>query len=378
VGAVARPAGPDERRPLHFTLAIDCSGSMAQAGGLARIQIGLNTLISHLRPDDRVAVVAFGDRAQVVLPATPGTDADRLVAAINSLTPAGSTNCAVGLALAYQLAAESADPGAENRVILATDGATLAGDGAPAVLERITAYKARGITLLVVGCGAEHYQMQPLTELANKGDGQHIFLGSDDEARQVFSTTLLPERLSVLARDAKVQVTWNPARVSHFRLIGYEKRRLAHQDFRNDAVDAGEISHDTQVTALYEVLLVDGATGPLGTAAVRYFDTRLRQVRELPCPMPGSVLKPVASDRLRLLACAAEFAELMQQGWWSNVHCSTPERIIAELGRCSGPAATELADLVRRATAVQFGRAIDMQKNTQWPGYGSQQPGYGR
>jgi Ca-activated chloride channel family protein len=353
IGAVARPAADNERRPLHLTLAVDCSGSMAQEGGLTRIQIGLTELISHLRAEDRLALVAFGDQGRVVLTATSGAEHERLLRAVHSLTTGGATNCTDGLSLAYQLAAETIDPSAESRVVLCTDGGTLAGDGAAAVVERISAYRQRGISLLVLGCGGTAYQAGPLQELANKGGGQHVFLASDEAAKDAFAGRLLPQRLSMLAKDAKVQVTWNPQRVSHFRLIGYEERRLAHQDFRNDAVVAGQLSQDTQVTALYEVLLVEGASGPLGTAAVRYFDTRMQQVRELSCPMTGSVLASQASPRLRLLACAAEFAEYLQRGWWSNVHASSTERIMTELKRCPLPMARDLESLVTRAHTLE-------------------------
>ena len=132
-----------------------------------------------------------------------------------------------------------------------------------------------------------------------------------------------------------------------FTGIGYDQRRLATKDFRNNAVDAGELSQDTQVTALFEVLLVDGGTGQLGTAAVRYHDTRRQQVRELACPLPGSILASQPSDRLRLLACAAATAEWLQRGWWSNVHLITPTEIATQLGRCPQSIAAELKAMIR-------------------------------
>ena len=344
IGAVAKPARADERRPLALTLAVDCSGSMAQPGALARVKLGLQIMTRHLRADDRVAIVAFGDQARVVLPSTPGNDQRALLAALDGLTTGGATNASEGLTLAYQMAAETAASGVESRVLLATDGGTVA--RADELLHRVTAFKDRGITLVVVGCG-ETYHAGPLQELATKGDGQHYFIGSDDEAQKLFSTTLLPDHIAVLAKDAKLQVTWNPQRVSHARLIGYDQRRLATKDFRNNAVDAGELSQDTQVTALFEVLLVDGGTGQLGTAAVRYHDTRRQQVRELACPLPGSILASQPSDRLRLLACAAATAEWLQRGWWSNVHLITPAEIATQLGRCPQPIAAELKAMIR-------------------------------
>jgi Ca-activated chloride channel family protein len=280
----------------------------------------------------------------VILPATPGNDRAALANALANLATGGATNAAEGLGLAYQLAAETAAPGVESRVLLATDGGTVA--GADDLLRRVTAFKDRGITLVVVGTGAT-YRAGPLQELASKGDGQHFYVGSDADAEALFTGRLLPDRLALLAKDAKLQVTWNPQRVSHARLIGYDQRRLAAKDFRNDAVDAGELSQDTQVTALFEVLLVDGGTGPLGTAAVRYQDMRRGQVRELACPLPGTILQSQPSDRLRLLACAAATAEWLQRGWWSNVHLITPQEIAAQLARCPQPIADDLRAMVR-------------------------------
>ncbi len=344
IGAVAKPAAADERKPLALTLAIDCSGSMAQAGGLDRIQRGLLAFVEHLRAEDRVAIVAFGDQARVVLPATPGNDRVALMNALANLATGGATNAAEGLGLAYQLAAETAAVGVESRVLLATDGGTVA--GADDLLRRVTAFKDRGITLVVVGTGAT-YRAGPLQDLATKGDGQHFYVGSDADAEALFTGKLLPDRLAVLAKDAKLQVTWNPQRVSHARLIGYDQRRLAAKDFRDNTVDAGELSQDTQVTALFEVLLVDGGAGPLGTAAVRYKDMRRDQVRELACPLPGTILTSQPSERLRLLACAAATAEWLQRGWWSNVHLISPQEIAAQLARCPQPIAAELREMVK-------------------------------
>jgi len=334
VGAVARPAGAEERRPLALTVAIDCSGSMAQPGGLDRVRVGLHELLLRLNDDDSLAVVAFGDRARVVLPATPGSERERIAAAIAAIQTGGSTNAGEGLNLAYQLAAETAQPGRESRVMLATDGATLAGDGASPVLERIAAYRARGITLVVVGCGGQQYQGAALDALAAKGDGQHVYVGSDDEARALFRDKLVPARLGVLARDAKVQVIWNPQRVTHARLIGFETRRLEDRDFRNDAIDAGELSQDSQATALFEVVLADGGSGALGTAAVRYLDTRLGTVREITCPLPGSLVKNRPSQRLRLLACSATLADLLSRSWWANQRCATYAGLLDYLSHC--------------------------------------------
>jgi len=323
LGAVARTVSPGERRPLYVTLAIDRSGSMAGAAGIDRVRAGLAELVPHLTADDRVSIVAFADRAELVLAATPGNQTQTILAALEHIETAGGTNAIEGLSLAYQIAAEDAAPGIESRVFLATDGAALAGDGAAIILERIAAQRQRGITLLVMGCGGAHSQDATLNLLATRGDGQYVYAGSDDAARALFRDRLLPERLSILARDAKLQVHWNPERISHARLIGFEQRRLDNDDFRNDLVDAGEIGHDTQVTALFEVIYTESGSGPLGNAVIRFRDTRVDAMQELNCPLPGSLLTNTASPRLRLQASAAQLAELLARSWWANQRMAT-------------------------------------------------------
>jgi Ca-activated chloride channel family protein len=305
VGVVGRIPEAGERRPLHLVVALDGSGSMAAPGAMDRARVALDGLAARLGPDDRIAVVAFAGRGRVVQTAIPGGDPARLAAAFDAVRPGGSTNTAEGVALAVQVARELAAPGAELRVLLATDGAAIAGAEAAAAGERLAALAAVGgsLTLLTVGEAAP--DPRALEALVRSGDGQHIHLGDDQAARAAVEGSLLPQRLATLARDAKAQVTWNPERVTHARLIGYERRRLAHTDFRNDAVDAGEIAAATTVTALFEVVLAEGGTGPLGTAAVRYLDTRRQAVRELACPMPGSRWANARPTPFRTIAAAA-------------------------------------------------------------------------
>ena len=323
LGVVTRAPLPDERRPLDLVVAVDCSGSMARPGSLDRIQLALHELAAQLHPDDQLTIVRFSDQAAVALPTTAGDQLPRIDAAISALRCGGSTNGAEGLLLAYQLIAEHHQGGIEHRVLFATDGATLQGPAAGRLWQRLAGYQADGIALMVVGCGGDDRQQRALQDLADHAHGQHVYLASDDQARQLAHGPLLPEHLQILARDAKVQVTWNPQRVASARLIGYEQRRLHDADFRHDDVAAGELSHEVQVTALFEIVLTPGATGPLGQAAVRCFDTRWQEIREQAFPLPGSLLAPVASPRLELCACAAQLAELLQQGWWSNVRCAT-------------------------------------------------------
>ncbi|MCK6490342.1 MAG: von Willebrand factor type A domain-containing protein [Planctomycetes bacterium] len=352
VGVVGRAPAAGERRALHLVVAVDASGSMAAPGALERARRAFAGLVPRLGRDDRVAVVAFGERARVVQPAIAGDQHQAILAALAGIVPAGATNTAEGLALACQVGRELAAPGCELRVALVTDGAALAGPDEAAARERVAGLKAAGGSLLILGVGERAADGRALDELARAGDGQQVYLGSDDEAEQAAGGVLLPERLAMLARDAKAQVTWNPERVTHARLVGYERRRLDHAAFRDDRVDAGEIAAATTVTALFEVVLAEGGSGPLGTAAVRYYDTRLEAVRELACPLPGAILAPAASARLRTLACAAELAEQLRGSWWANVR---PTRFRAIAAACDGlpPPADRIAAMAVQAERLR-------------------------
>ncbi len=348
IGVVSRPAASDERIPLDLVVALDASGSMGRPGGLARARAGLDALMPQLDARDRVAVVAFGDVARVVQPALAGNHQAQLASALDQVRPAGSTNLADGLSLACQVASELATPGRSCRVLLITDGAALAGDSAQAAEAAVARWRGRGVSLLIVGCADETYDGTALERLAQRGDGEHQVATSDEAARALFTGRLLPSRLAILARDAKAQVTWNPERVTYARLIGFEHRRLAAEQFRDDSVDAGELAQDAHATALFEVVLSDHGSGPLGTAAVRYHDTRLNRVVELTRPLPGGLVTATASPRLRLLACAAELGETMQCGWWRNVRGLADGRIAAELARLDLPFARILERMERR------------------------------
>jgi Ca-activated chloride channel family protein len=237
-------------------------------------------------------------------------------------------------------------------VLLATDGAALAGDAAPAAEAAVARWRGLGVSLLVVGCADEQYDGAALERLAQQGDGEHLVAASDQQARELFSGRLLPARLAILARDAKAQVTWNPERVAHARLIGFEQRRLSHEQFRDNTVDAGELAQDAQATALFEIVLHDRGSGQLGTAAVRYHDTRLDRVVELSRQLPGGLVAATASPRLRLFACAAELGEQMQAGWWRNVR-GPSDRLATELARLDAPFAQVLAGMERRYSDLE-------------------------
>jgi len=239
--------------PLNLVFLIDTSGSMAGPDRLPLAQQSLNLLIDQLRPQDRVAMVAYAGSAGAVLAPTDGRQKLKMRCALGALHSGGSTAGGQGLALAYALARENFDPKAVNRVILVTDGDFNVGVADPAKLKDFVSDKRKsGVYLSVYGYGRGNYNDTMMQALAQNGNGTAAYVDSLQEARKLFRTDFT-KSLFPIADDVKVQIEFNPAQVSEYRLIGYETRLLNREDFNNDQVDAGEVGAGASVTALYEI-----------------------------------------------------------------------------------------------------------------------------
>ncbi|MFN0057504.1 MAG: von Willebrand factor type A domain-containing protein [Planctomycetota bacterium] len=365
VSVKARELDPGERSRTHLTFVIDTSGSMALEGRLARVVESLTKLLGALAPDDQVALVAYGSHAYLALPLTPARERVRILGAVSSLRPRGETNIEAGLDLAYRIADESSNERVLSRVVLCSDGvATSGAREAEQLLAKVRVYAERGIYLTVVGIGMRRYNDNFLEQLANRGNGNYAFVDSAAEAERVFVQNL-PATLEVLARDAKIQVEFNPDVVSHYRLLGYENRDIKDADFRNDAVDAGEVGPGSLVTAYYEIVRRSGALGALGTVRVRYHSTAAERVEELAFPMqPGVLATSLAAADPDFLfgACVAEFAELLRDNYWARG--GSYGQLLAVMRRLddqSAPLAErqELEDLVRRAQQLTIIKMLE-------------------
>lgn len=239
--------------PLNLVFLIDTSGSMESADRLPLARKAMNVLIDQLRPQDRVAMVAYAGSAGAVLAPTDGRQKLMMRCALTVLSAGGSTAGGQGLALAYDLAQQNFDPSAINRVVLLTDGDFNVGLSDPARLEDFVAEKRKsGIYLSVYGFGRGNYNDQMMQTLAQNGNGTAAYIDTLAEARRLFLRNL-PASMFPIAQDVKIQVEFNPAQVSEYRLIGYETRLLNREDFNNDQVDAGEVGSGASVTALYEI-----------------------------------------------------------------------------------------------------------------------------
>ena len=263
-----------------LTFVIDVSGSMDMENRLELVKHALTLLVEQLRPGDKVAIVVYGSRARTVLSHTGIEGRGEILAAIHSLTPEGVTNAEEGLRLGYKLALQNARVGSINRVILCSDGVANVGETGPdAILRKIRSHVQEGIMLTTVGFGMGNYNDVLMEQLANNGNGNYAYVDTLKEAKRVFVENLTGT-LQLIAKDAKVQVDFNPQVVSRFRLLGYENRRLDHEDFRDDKADGGEIGSGHSVTALYEIKLHEGTTGQLATVFIRHEDPDTRRISE--------------------------------------------------------------------------------------------------
>ncbi|WP_409475090.1 vWA domain-containing protein [Streptomyces sp. HC307] len=318
VGLATRSAEQaGERPPAALTFVIDISGSMAEPGRLDLARQSLSVMTDRLRDDDSVAIVTFSDEAETVLPMTR-LDGRRgeIHEAIDSLEPTDSTNLGAGVETGYATAVEGLREGATNRVVLVSDALANTGDTDPdAILEQIaTERREHGITLFGVGVGSD-YGDALMERLADRGDGHTVYVSNTEDAREVFCEQL-PQNIELTARDAKAQVAFDPETVAEFRLVGYDNRHVADDDFRDDRVDGGEVGPGHTVTALYAVRTEPGADGHLATATVRWLDPDTRAPHEESGALEAGALDDSvwsAGRGLQVTATAAYFADALRR-----------------------------------------------------------------
>jgi Ca-activated chloride channel family protein len=274
VALQAKKVANEERPNSNLVFLIDVSGSMADANKLPLVKRTLGLLTAQLREQDRVAIVVYAGASGCVLPSTSGVQKDQILASISELQSGGSTNGGQGIELAYKIAKENFIPGGVNRVILCTDGDFNVGvTGTDALVSMMQEKAKSNIFLTCLGYGIGNYNDSMMEQISDKGNGVYAMVDSETEARRVM-TEQLSGTLMTVAKDVKIQVEFNPAKVHSYRLIGYENRRLAAADFNNDKKDAGEIGAGHRVTALYEIVPVGQEDGiPGAVDELRYSKT---------------------------------------------------------------------------------------------------------
>ena len=256
IGLQARRIKVENLPPSNFVFLLDVSGSMMPSNKLPLVQSAMRLLVNQLRAKDRVAMVVYAGSAGLVLPSTPGDQKSKILDAIERLEAGGSTAGGEGIRRAYDEAVANFIRGGNNRVILATDGDFNIGPSSDAEMVQLIEEKRRtGVFLTVLGVGEGNLQAAKMEKLADKGNGNYAYLDNLGEAQKVLVHEL-GGTLYTVAKDVKIQVEWNPARVRAYRLIGYENRLLRNEDFADDKKDAGEVGSGHSVTALYEVVPV--------------------------------------------------------------------------------------------------------------------------
>jgi Ca-activated chloride channel family protein len=356
VGVQAEEVANADRPPASLTFVVDTSGSMDRQNRLELVKAALQRLVIELSSDDSVALVTYADNAQVLLPPTSVAEESVILDAINGLRTTGSTNLEAGLQTGYDLANESFEPGGINRVVLASDGVANVGLVDPdGLVSLIRGDADRGIQLVTVGVGMGNFNDVTMEQLADDGDGFYAYVDTQAEAERLFSDDLVSTLLTV-AIDGKIQVEFDPATVEQFRLIGFENRAVLDEDFRNDAVDAGELGAGHQVTALYELVLQPGVSAGdgLGTVQLRWEDPEEGAVRESRLEVSGAVLEDEwleTDDDFRLAVTVASLAELLRQSPYVG---DLTLGQVAEEAEALSPgtgAIAELADLARQIEA---------------------------
>jgi Ca-activated chloride channel family protein len=322
VGLKGKEIAVSERKPANLTFVVDVSGSMQRENRLELVKRSLFYLLDQMNNRDRVALVVYGTNARVALPSTSLRNRKDIEDAIVGLEPEGSTNAEAGLREGYGLANENFDARANNRIILCTDGVANVGlTDADAILDTIGRSARRGIALTAIGVGMGNYNDVLMEQLADRGDGNHYYVDRIEEARRVFVENLTGT-LQTIAKDAKIQVEFVSDAVRRYRLLGYENRDVADQDFRNNKVDAGEVGAGHEVTALFEMKMDRRATrGPVATVRIRYQDSETgRVIEEARTLQAEDILGRIqsADPTFKMDAAVAEFAEILRHSYWAK------------------------------------------------------------
>jgi Ca-activated chloride channel family protein len=315
VGVATPPKSAAERKTANLVFLVDVSGSMDSADKIGLAKKSLEILVSQLRESDTVSLVTYAGSTQVVLPATSLEKKSQILKAIASLQVGGSTAMGSGLDLAYEQAMKSMRPGSISRVIVLSDGDTNVGPTShQKILDIIDARVKAGVTLSTIGFGMGNYRADLMEQLGDRGNGNNYYVDSLDAAKKLFSADLASV-LEVAAKDTKLQVEFDPAVVARYRLLGYENRDIKDADFRKDNVDAGEVGVGHQVTAMYEVQLVEGAAKrPLGLVRIRHKAPDGQVATENTFAMTGAPAASfdAASADFKFAFAVASFADMLR------------------------------------------------------------------
>lgn len=330
VGLQAEDFDMETRAPMNLVFLIDVSGSMHDSDKLPLVQKSFSILTDQLDERDRISIVTYAGSDEVVIEGADGSQRKKILKAINSLEAGGSTAGAAGINTAYDIAEKYFIEGGNNRIILATDGDLNVGISSQADLTALVEEKREtGVFLSVLGFGTGNIKDNKMEALADNGNGNYSYIDSELEAKKVLSKEM-GGTLYTVAKDVKIQVEFNPAYIKGYRLVGYENRALADEDFTDDTKDAGEMGAGHSVTALYEILTADSDTelasselkyseenkgienGELLTVAVRYKDPDGDESKLCEYPVTEDVYSEQITENLAFAAGVAEFGMVLR------------------------------------------------------------------
>lgn len=346
IGLQAKKIDLAKAPPSNIVFLIDVSGSMDEENKLPLLQSSFKMLLGQLRPDDKVAIVTYANGTKVALPSTSVKDKEKIIKVLDNLYASGGTSGGKGIQLAYEQAQKSFIKNGNNRIILATDGDFNIGINNTTDLEKfIEKQRESGIYMSVLGFGMGNYRDDMAETIADKGNGNYAYIDNITEAKKVLVNEL-SGTLFAVAKDVKLQLEFNPKYVKEYKLIGYENRMLANEDFTNDKKDAGEIGAGHTVTALYELVPSDGKVAQslryqsqelnekgkgneLGFLKIRYKDPKVKDAKSVEITEPlvfnKKALKETSTD-YRFAASVAEFGILLRDN--SNKANATYDQVI--------------------------------------------------
>jgi len=346
IGLQAKKIDLAQAPPSNIVFLIDVSGSMDEENKLPLLQSSFKLLLGQLRPDDKVAIVTYANGTKVALPSTRVKDKEKIIKVLDNLYASGGTSGGRGIQLAYEQAQKSFIKNGNNRIILATDGDFNIGINNTTDLEKfIEKQRESGIYMSVLGFGIGNYRDDMAETIADKGNGNYAYIDNITEAKKVLINEL-SGTLFAVAKDVKLQLEFNPKYVKEYKLIGYENRMLANEDFTNDKKDAGEIGAGHTVTALYELVPSDGKVAQslryqsqelnekgkgneLGFLKIRYKDPKVKDAKSVEITEPlvfnKKALKETSTD-YRFAASVAEFGILLRDN--SNKANATYDQVI--------------------------------------------------
>ncbi len=374
IGMNTKEISPEEHAPSNLVFLIDVSGSMDEADKLPLVQRAFKMLTENLRPEDTISIVTYASSDEVVLEGVTGEEPQKIRSAIEDLMAGGGTNGSDGIITAYELAEKYFIEGGNNRVILATDGDLNIGITDEGSLTRLVQEKAAsGIDLSVLGFGTGNLSDARMEAMADNGNGNYSYIDTISEARKVLVEEM-GGTLFTVAKDVKLQVEFNPARIKGYRQIGYENRQMAAEEFADDSKDGGEIGAGHQVTVLYEIAPVGSAQeinepelrygsgsgegedvlGELLNVNIRYKEPAEDTSKLLSYPVTDEAVCEEMSDDLCWAAAVAEFGMILKESEYRNGITTQDVRGLAKDLAGDDPVREEFLYLVSRFDPAEY------------------------